>query len=121
MALIEQFQDRRATVTVTIADGQSLSSSADLCGGNLLAIDIPASWTAADMTLQASADGTTFYDVYNDLGAEVQLPVSSSRRVILFGDDFKSVRHIKLRSGTSGAPVAQVGAITLTLVVGQEV
>lgn len=121
MALIGEFQDRRASTTVTILDGASLSSAADLGGGNLLAIEVPASWTAADITFQASNDGTTFYNVYTDTGSELTATVASSERVILYGDDYKSIRHIKVRSGTSGTAVNQVGDITLTLIVGQEV
>lgn len=121
MALIGEFQDRRATTTVTILNGASLSSAADLGGGNLIAISVPASWTAASMTFQASTDGTTYYNVYTDVGGELTATVDSSRHVVVYGDDYKSIRYLKLRSGTSGVPVNQVGDITITLVVGQEV
>lgn len=103
-------------LTATIANGASLSGAVDLKGYGLLAIQMPAAWTAADLTFQASADGgTAFADVYDDNGAEVQKPAAANRYILVNQPLPYGVDRIKIRSGTSGTPVNQGAARTLTL------
>lgn len=104
------------TRTVTIANGASLSDAVDLGGRKLVAIDMPASWTAASLTFQASVDGVTFDNVY-DGATERALIVGASYYSALNIGDWVGFRHLKIRSGTAGTPVNQGGARTLTLVV----
>jgi hypothetical protein len=96
----------------TIANAASLSNALDLTGGRLVAISLPAAWTAANLTLQASADGgVTFQDVYDKAGTEVTITVGGANRYIVLDsntiDALDGIRFIKLRSGTTAVPVAQ--------------
>lgn len=53
---------------VTIASGQSVSSTID-AGGlrfKLVSVEVPAEWTAADIGFQVSRDGTTFAPLFYD-------------------------------------------------------
>ena len=48
------------TISVTIANGTSLSAAVNLGSGKLRGIALPAAWTAAVLSFQVSLDGTTF-------------------------------------------------------------
>ena len=104
------------TLTCTIESGGSLSGAVDLGGRKLVAIDMPASWTAASLTFQASFDGATYDNMY-DGATERTLIVAASYYSMLNIGDWLGARYIKLRSGTSGTPVNQAAARTITLVV----
>ena len=104
------------TTTVTIASGASLSGAVDLQGRKLVAIDMPSGWTAASLTYQASADGVTYDDVY-DGATERSLTVAASRYMMQNIGDWIGVRYLKIRSGTSAAPVNQGASRVITLVV----
>jgi hypothetical protein len=104
-----------ATRTATIASGQSLSAAIDLGTYQLARIAFPAAWTAADLTFQVSADGTTYNNLYTAAGTEYTVEADASRDVILTRQDFEAIRYLKIRSGTSGAAVNQAAERTLTL------
>lgn len=98
----------RNSVPATIAESESLSDVVELLGYDLVAVQLPATWTAASVTFQCSQDGITFSDVHDDAGTEVALTVAASQWVTV---PTEFVRHfgtfIKVRSGTSSVPVAQ--------------
>jgi hypothetical protein len=110
---------RQDHLTVTIANGESLSAAGDLGPACLSAILMPASWTAADLTFQGSVDGTTFFNLYqsdnagND--AEYLVGADASRIIVVPLADWAGIRFLKVRSGTAGSPVAQGAARVLTL------
>ena len=101
-----------------IASGQSLGPAISLDSVRLAAIQMPAAWTAANLTFQGSVDGTNFFDVFDGVaaGAEVTVGAAASRYIILNPDVFSQFSSVKIRSGTSGAAVAQGAARTLQLV-----
>lgn len=101
---------------VTIANGASLSAATVLGGFHLVGVLMPAAWTAASITLQASLDGVTFYDVYDRYGVEYTVAAAASRYVALPPIDLGTVEQIKIRSGTGAAVVNQGAARVLTLV-----
>jgi hypothetical protein len=106
------------TASVTIANGQALSTVADLRGlGQVITVIMPSTWTAAALTFQASIDGANFFDVrYN--GAEVMDSAPPVSKWIAFDPAvFAAARYLKIRSGTSGTPVNQAAERTLTLAV----
>ena len=104
---------------VTIREGESLSEdSIDIQGYHYMAIVMPAEWTNAKITFQASynPDNGTFKDVYDDEGNEIEISVSADKVVVLAHISEKTkdsanllgpLHFIKLRSGTSGTPVTQ--------------
>lgn len=103
--------------SVTIAAGASLSGAIDLATMRLSGIVVPAAWTTANLTFQASADGATFNDLYDALGGEYTVQVGGpARHLQLPLADFLGLRWLKLRSGTAAAAVNQAGGRTLGLV-----
>lgn len=102
--------------TAVIANNAALSAAVDLVGFRLAGIIIPASWTTANITFVTSPDGTNWFDRYDHQGAEYVVTVGgASRSIIVPMVDFLGVRHLKIRSGTTGTPVNQGGERTLTL------
>jgi hypothetical protein len=103
----------------TIASGTALSGIINCGGGDLVGIQFPSAWTAADLTFQASADGVNFSELFDDaatpvvisVGADASLYVAISAAKRLVG-----LRFIKVRSGTSGTPVNQGAERKLLLV-----
>ena len=102
--------------TTTIASGQSLTASIDLKDQPILAIQMPASWTTANLTFQGSNDGTNFFDVYNLEGDEYRVVAAASRYIVLSPFEFQWARYIKIRSGTTGTPVNQGADRTLVII-----
>jgi hypothetical protein len=107
-------------IDVTIANNESLSSAAWIWRNNHLgtvaAIVMPADWTAADLTFQASVDNSTYWNVYDADDAEVTVQAAEDRHIILDPADFAGCPYLKVRSGTSGAAVNQGAARTIQLV-----
>lgn len=102
--------------TVTISSGTSLSAAVDMAGFTLVGIFMPAAWTAAGLTFQAStAFAGTFQNLYTASGTEYSVTTDASRHVIIPYADFLGVRFLKVRSGTSGAAVNQGADRTMTL------
>ena len=109
--------------TVTIASGASLSGAADFTAFSvnkdnyrLFGIIMPSSWTAASITFQVSFDNVLFNDFYDINGNEVTVYASSSKAFYLDPVIFASIPYIKVRSGTSAAPVNQAADRTIGLV-----
>jgi len=78
---------------------------------------MPDSWSTANLTLQASADGTNYHNLYQDDGTEYTVSAAASRHIILNPAEFAGIRFLKLRSGTSSSAVNQAADRTITLVV----
>ena len=104
------------TADAVIANGASLSGAVTMTGGRLARITMPAAWTAASLTFQASSDGATYGDLYDKDGVEYTVSAAASREIIIPLVDFLGVAYLKVRSGTSGTPVNQGAARTLKLV-----
>ena len=103
--------------TATIASGASLSGAVALPIGHVLAaIVMPATWTAAGITLQGSADNVTFQNVYVAAGTEHALTVAAATTVALDPVLYQAFPFLKIRSGTAGSPVNQTAARTITLI-----
>lgn len=105
-----------SNLTVTIANGASISGAADLSGTSFVGYVMPSSWTAADITLQGSVDGNNFFNLYDQFGNEVRHVSAASRFIALNPAELACVRHLKLRSGTSSSAVNQGAERIITLV-----
>lgn len=103
--------------TATIAESGNLSNAVIIDESLILGLILPSDWTAADLTLQASHDGTNFANVYDSAGTEVTIKAAASRYITLDPSAFAGMQAIKLRSGTSGTPVTQTAAREITVVV----
>ena len=105
----------RKDVQVLIAVGTSLSAAIDLGNGNLAAILMPAGWDAAGLTFQGSIDGLSAFSNIYDAGTELTLTVAAGRYQTLDPTKWLGIRYVKVRSGTSGAPVVQTADRVLSL------
>ena len=108
-----------AIIPVTIAIDTSLSGEVYL-GANctLAAIDMPADWTAANLTFQGSYNsGGTFDNMYDQYGIEKTVVAAEDRFIPLDDPVFwMGVHYIKVRSGTAASAVSQDAARTIYLI-----
>ena len=95
--------------TVTIANGQSLSDAVNLGGSRLMNVMLPATWTTASITFQISLDGVTYGDYFDYNGNEHTGVATAGKPINVDPTVFADVQFLKIRSGTSGTPVAQGG------------
>lgn len=124
----------RQTHTVTIANGASLSEAIDLGEQySLSAIQLPAAWTAASLSIEGSVHPTilppgstepgtplrntlTYTAVTDAAGAQITYTVAADKIVSIPKGTLDGIRYIKLRSGTTAAAVVQGAARTINLV-----
>ena len=116
----------RKTVAVAIANGASLSVEVNVGPFRIVGIQMPAGWTAANLTLQALVDqpagnppAPVFGDVVDTAGTELVLAAApAAGKYVAIADTaaLQGLGRIKVRSGTLALPVAQAAARTLYLV-----
>ena len=104
-----------------IGFGASLSTVVDTGGKYVVGLIMPEAWTPAPITVQASPDGATYYDLF------VRAPDRTSSMEFVFGYTANAVvavnpnrmlmaRYIKLRSGTRSEPIDQEATRMFTVV-----
>jgi hypothetical protein len=85
----------------------------------LVGIWMPATWVTAALTFQVSPDGgTTWLELFNDSGTAISITAAASQYISLVINSnytWRGINMLKVRSGTSGAPVVQTGGATVTL------
>ena len=105
------------TLQATIAASGNLSSQVDIGPGRLVGLIVPGGWTAANVTLQASADGgVTWGNLFTYLGSEFTIVAVAGQFMAIDPTMLKGVVSVKVRSGTSGSPVTQTSQVNVTLV-----
>jgi hypothetical protein len=107
------------SLPITILSGASLSNAALIGDHVFVGLQMPAAWTAASMTFQVSDDdGVTWHNLYDDGGNEVTInpTTPAGLRLAITPDAFGGVTFLKIRSGTSGAPVVQGADRALTVI-----
>ena len=110
-------QNEPNTQTATIAISGNLTPAIQLPPGHeLAAILMPAVWTAAGITFQAAYDNGSYANVFAAGGAEYALVVVATNYVVIPPGALHGANWIKIRSGTTGTPVAQIAARTLTII-----
>ena len=102
-------------VVTTIAQNQSLSPQANIGDKTLIGIFLPSTWTAASLSFQASPDGgTTFAELVDSNAAAIAVSSitagTNGTFIALDPSKWRGINCIKVRSGTSGAPVNQTNA-----------
>jgi hypothetical protein len=107
---------RTRQVTATIPNGQSLSGALAIGLGRIIGIIVNGAWTAAAISLEAGSSSTTG-PVFHD---DAEVTIASAAVVVgryLSRTNLQGVRapFVKLRSGTSGAAVAQVADRSITV------
>lgn len=115
----------RRQINVTILNGQSGQQGyVDLHRSceTVVGVVMPAAWTAASITLMtvppltADPSAATWSDVYERDGTEYEITCDAGQHIILPPSELAGIRYLKLRSGTSGTPVAQGATRTITLI-----
>jgi hypothetical protein len=105
------------TLTATIASGQSLSDALRIALEiTLIGLIMPAAWDAADITFQASWDGSTYRDLFTQDGTEVTVTAAAGQTYYINNTSIRAFPYLKLRSGTTALPVNQTAARTITLI-----
>lgn len=101
-----------------IANGTAISGPIDLRGNILTAIQYPAAWTAADLSIQISdTELGTYAEVFTDPGTGVGTVGAwdaAANQVTIIQQMIANC-WIKIRSGPSGVPVNQGADRTLIL------
>src|SRR5262245_56382345 len=100
------------TVTATIPAGQSMSNSVDCTAGStsgeMRGLIMPDAWiVAGGITFQVSMDNINWHNVYIQTGDEFRCAVTPGALVYLFADFARTVKFLRIRSGTSGQPYNQ--------------
>ncbi|MCJ7751820.1 MAG: hypothetical protein MUQ65_12120 [Armatimonadetes bacterium] len=116
MPLPVTLQNETAHHTTIISAGASLSAAVRIPNGHeLAAIIMPAVWTAAGITFQASYRSGSYANAFDAAGDELTLVVVATHYVPMPKQSLHGAVFVKVRSGTSGVPVNQVAACTVTL------
>lgn len=104
----EELPGTTSVEKVTIPSGESLSNALDLSlsDDSVFGVVMPPDWTAADISIEVSADGTNFVPLYwND--AEYTLVAGINIAISFEISALAAWEYVKIRSGTSAVPVNQ--------------
>ena len=95
--------------TLTIPAGESLSNAIDVTAQNtgIRRIVMPPAWTDAWLTLKASNDGVTYYDVYWEDGQPFVVNVVPNTLILVHNENVLRRGFFKLQSGQSDDPTPQ--------------
>lgn len=104
------------TDVLNIPANASMSGSVALWGRSVVRVMIGGSWAAADLTVQTSPDGQTWFDLYDEYGAPYTIKAAADRSIYIAPGPLLAVSYLRLRSGTPAAPVNQAAQATVTLV-----
>ena len=117
--MIDRYTIRYATIDVS--DDDDLSNAVELLGFQVVAVIMPAAWTAADIRFQVNPGDGTFRDVYDAQGVQLSLPVAASRHVLLAaseptanvpgGTPIISGQQVKLSASAGQAADRTIGLI----------
>jgi hypothetical protein len=102
--------------TVTIPNGQSESGAVDLNRLSLVALLMPAGWTAAGLSFLGSPDGVTYGQLRTASGPVSVAAPAAGEYVVLDPSSVFGARYLKVKSGTLAAPVAQAADRSVILV-----
>lgn len=94
-------------INATIATGAALSAGVGLGAKALVGIVMPATWDAAALTFQVSTDGGTTWQEMQSTSAVISFTAAASQFLAVDPALWRGVNMVKVRSGTSGAPVNQ--------------
>lgn len=114
MAVTESYYNQLITIEATIDQSadDDLTPSIDLAGYQVVALQMPSAWTAANITLEGSVDNSTFQAVYNRAGVQYTITAAASRYITIDPSDSLSFpRYIKIATSAG-----QAADRTITLV-----
>lgn len=107
------------TRKAVIANGESLSGIVGVGRKLVTGFNMPADWTAASLTFTGAQAGGTHQPIKDSDGNELTVSAAEDIFVALTSaemDLLSAPEEIKVRSGTSGSPVAQGAERTIFVV-----
>lgn len=112
-------------VECSIAAGTSMSTAIDMTqpslqGFNPLAVFIPSAWTTADLSFQASWDGSNFGELHTFSAGAIHTSANAVANDVLVLDNYhlRGIPFFRIRSGQANNPVNQVAARTVKVLCG---
>lgn len=107
----------------TIPNGAAVSNPIALGGTKITAILLPAAWTAADLSFEASVDGAAWAAVWDDANAEVLIAAATVAARLGqwlvptpgIMQELAGLHFVRLRSGNTAANVNQAAARSFTI------
>ncbi len=113
--------DRRDRIvhTVVVPNGASVSAAFPCNQGEIVGVVTPSAIdSASSITFTAlGTDGSTYVNVHDEGGTEVAVTAAVSRYHVVSSGKLKGLGLVKLRLGTSGAPVTATADRTLKVIV----
>lgn len=109
---------RYLTIDAVIPAGTAISQIFDTGGQQVVGFQMPAVWTAADITFLASAsESGAMHNVWNLVATELTMaaPLVNEFRSIL-NTELMLARRLQLQSGVFGTTVNQVAEATIVVV-----
>lgn len=96
-------------LVATIQNGQALSAEVDIGNKTIVGIVTPAGWLAAGLSFQVSVDGgTTWQELLDSTATAISVSsVTGAAAIAMDPTKLRGFNALKVRSGTSGAPVNQ--------------
>jgi len=105
-----------ANIPFVIQAGQSLSNAVSIGASQVVGVIIDPNWTAAGLSVLASANGVDFFSVQRS-GNELVEPVNANKWADLSKCDFSGIASLKLQSGSlTNGLVNQTQTVTLGLI-----
>lgn len=90
--------------SVSTANGDTLSSSADLKGNLLFTIEVPSSFDGTEITIYTSRNSSNFKPVYNSDNEILKVTVTAGRKYYLTPANYYWVdRYIKIESNSAAS------------------
>jgi hypothetical protein len=98
----------RPIVTFIIPAGQVLSAGVDCTEGYLGRIQMPSTWTSANLSFQISHDSVQYFDLLDNNGKEALMAVIAGTARMIREEPWSSgIGWWKLRSGSRAYPIVQ--------------
>lgn len=91
----------------TIPAGESVSDSIDCTKRRIIRVGMPAEWTPATLSVLASFDNVSFFDLLSADGRNFTVEVVSNTQVSILADWSLQYGYFKFMSGTTSRPVIQ--------------
>lgn len=115
MITVDAQQLYQTPIAVELDNTSPVSDQVMIAGKYIVGIQMPASWTTANLTFQGSYDCSTYQNIYDEYGTEFNITAAASRFIKVDPADFAGPLCIKIRSGTAGTPVTQTVTPTLQI------
>lgn len=87
--------------SVTIANAATTSGAIQLDERVVCGIEFPAAFTGATVGFEVSADGTNYFDLYDDAGSAISVTATVSTVSRLIPADFAMAKYLKVKSASS--------------------